>query len=167
MVAGARCRQRGVTFLALLFAVAIGAIALAGSGALWQMESRREKEKELLFAGEAYRRAIASYVERSPGAPEYPPRLADLLLDPRFPMPVRHLRRLYPDPMSRDGKWQEIRLQDRIIGVASSAIETPIKLGDFPAHQADFEGASRYSEWRFIHAAGTPGRRGAAAQRPD
>lgn len=44
-------KQEGITFLAVLFSVAIGGIALAGTGALWQMESRREKEKELLFAG--------------------------------------------------------------------------------------------------------------------
>lgn len=155
----ARTKQSGVTFLALLFAIAIGAIALAGTGALWQMESRREKEKELLFIGEEYRRAIASYYDSSPGAPQYPTQLADLLQDPRFPMPVRHLRRLYPDPMSSDGKWREIRRQERIVGIASASVAAPIKIGDFPPEQIDFAGATRYTDWQFVHSGISQGRR--------
>lgn len=140
-----------MTFLGVLFTVAIGGIALAGTGALWQMESRREKEKELLFIGEEYRRAIASYYDNSPGDPQYPAQLAELLQDPRFPMPVRHLRRLYPDPMSSDGKWREIRRQERIVGVASTSVAVPIKIADFPPEQVDFTGAAGYRDWQFIH----------------
>lgn len=151
--------QQGVTYLGLLFAVALGGIALAGTGALWQLESRRDKEKELLFAGEQYRQAIASYYDRSPGDPQYPPRLVDLLLDPRFPMPVRHLRRLYVDPMSSDGGWEVIRRDGRIVGVASRSSQSPIKIGDFPPEQAAFAGAGRYADWQFVH-------KGGAARRP-
>lgn len=147
----ARRKQAGVTFLGVLFAVAIGGIALAGTGALWQMESRREKEKELLFIGEEYRQAIASYYDNSPGDPQYPAQLADLLQDPRFPMPVRHLRRLYPDPLSSDGEWREIRRQERIVGIASASVAVPIKIADFPPEQVDFTGATRYTDWQFIH----------------
>lgn len=152
-----RSKQIGVAFLSILIAIAIGGIALAGTATLWQVESRREKEKELLFIGEEYRRAISSYYENSPGESEYPARLADLLQDPRFPMPVRHLRRLYVDPMSTDGKWREIRRQERIIGVASSSSAEPIKIGGFAQLQADFEGAKSYSEWRFIHSESNQG----------
>lgn len=152
-------KQEGITFLAVLFAIAIGGIALAGTGALWQMESRREKEKELLFAGEEYRRAIASYVDNSPGDPQYPAKLADLVQDPRFPMPVRHLRRLYPEPMSPDSQWQVIRQQGQIVGVASRSTETPIKRAGFPPGQADFENAPSYADWQFIHSGNTPSRR--------
>lgn len=151
--------QKGITFLAVLFVIAIGGIALAGTGALWQMETRREKEKELLFAGEEYRRAIASYYDNSPGDPQYPVRLADLLLDPRFPMPVRHLRRLYPEPISPAGEWQLIRQQGRIVGVASPSAETPIKVAGFQPEQAEFENAARYADWQFIHSGNTPSRR--------
>ncbi|WP_153133376.1 type II secretion system protein [Dechloromonas hortensis] len=149
----------GVTYLGLLFAVALGSIALAGTGALWQMESRRDKEKELLFIGEEYRRAIASYYDNSPADPQYPARLADLVLDPRFPMPVRHLRRLYSDPLSSDGQWQLISRQGRIVGIASRSLQAPIKIGDFPAGQADFAGASRYADWQFVHKGGASRRR--------
>ena len=152
-------RQDGVTYLAVLFAVALGSLALAGTGALWQMEARRDKEKELLFIGEEYRRAIASYYDQSPGDPQYPPRLADLVGDPRFPMPVRHLRRLYADPMSTDGQWEVIRRDGRIVGIASRSTQAPIKIGDFPAEQAEFAGASHYADWQFLHKGGAVRRR--------
>lgn len=46
MVSPPRRRQGGVSYLGLLFAVALAGIGLAGTGALWSLESRREKEKE-------------------------------------------------------------------------------------------------------------------------
>lgn len=142
--------QNGVAYLGLLFAVALGGIALAGTGIVWQLEVRREKEKQLLFVGEEYRRAIASYYDRSPSNPQFPTKLADLVLDPRFPMPVRHLRRLYREPMMPDGQWQLIRQQGAIIGVASRSLDEPIKVGGFPESQAEFEGAKRYVDWQFV-----------------
>ena len=144
-------REAGFTYIGLLFAIAMAGIALAGIGVLWQMESRREKEKELLFVGEEYRRAISSYYTRSPGGTgQYPQKLEDLLLDTRFPNPVRHLRRLYREPMMSDGQWELIRQQGRIIGVASRSQDLPIKIAGFSPEQDDFEGAVSYTEWRFV-----------------
>lgn len=144
-------RQGGLTYIGLLFAVAIAGIAMAGTGVLWQLESRREKEKELLFIGEEYRRAINSYYDKSPGGDkQHPEKIEDLLLDKRFPMPVRHLRRHYRDPMTADGEWELIRQQGRIIGIASKSVDKPIKIAGFTAEQEGFEGAERYSEWRFL-----------------
>lgn len=146
-----KSRQAGFTYLGLLFAVALAGIALAGTGALWQLESRREKEKELLFIGEQYRQAIGSYLERSPGDnKQYPEKLTDLLEDKRFPNPVRHLRRLYRDPMTADGEWELIRQQGRIFGVASRSSQKPVKIAGFTADQQDFEGAEKYGDWRFV-----------------
>ena len=155
-------REAGFTYIGLMFAIAIAGIALAGIGVLWQMESRREKEKELLFVGEEYRRAIGSYFSKSPGGDtQFPQKLEDLLLDTRFPNPVRHLRRLYREPMNPDGQWELIRQQGRIIGVVSRSQEVPIKIAGFGPEQEDFEGAVSYSEWRFI-SNGTTGQVGAA-----
>lgn len=152
--ATAHAGEAGFTFLGLLFAVAIASLALAGTGVLWHFEGRREKEKELLFVGEAYRRAIASYYDASPGTTkEYPKRLEDLLLDSRFPMPVRHLRRLYRDPMSGDNNWKLTLVQERITGVASRSGDQPIKVAGFSAEQAGFEQARSYADWRFEHGA--------------
>lgn len=144
--------QGGYTYLGLLFAVALAGIALAGTGSLWELESRREKEKELLFIGEEYRQAIGSYFDRTPGADkQYPGKLDDLLQDKRFPMPVHHLRRLYRDPMTPDGSWELIRSQGKIIGVASKSSGKPVKIAGFSLLQEDFEGAESYAGWRFTH----------------
>lgn len=144
-------REGGFTFIGLMFAVAIMGIALAGVGVLWQMEGRREKEKELLFIGEQYRKAISSYHEKSPGGAKlFPEKLEDLLQDNRFPRPIRHLRRLYADPMTADGKWELIRQEGRIIGVASFSRQVPIKIAGFPKEFEDFESAASYADWRFI-----------------
>lgn len=146
-----RHRQAGITFLIVLFAMAIAGIALAGTGVLWQLESRREKEKELLFIGEEYRRAIDRYYDKTPGeAKQYPEKLEDLLQDKRFPMPIHHLRRLYRDPMTQKVDWELIKQQGRITGVASQSHDEPIKIAGFAAGQEEFEGADSYAKWRFI-----------------
>jgi type II secretory pathway pseudopilin PulG len=144
-------RESGVTYVILLFAVAISSIALAGTGALWQMENRREKEMELLFIGEQYRLAINSYYAKTPGGgKQFPVKLEDLLLDKRFPNPVTHLRRLYPDPMIADGQWELIRQQGQIVGIVSRSIDKPIKIAGFLPEQEGFQGAEKYSDWRFF-----------------
>lgn len=166
-------RQGGVSYLGLLFAVALAGIGLAGTGALWSLESRREKEKELLFIGEEYRRAIASYYDKGPnGVREYPEKLENLLRDTRFPMPVHHLRRLYRDPLTNSPDWELIRLQGRISGVASRADGKPVKTAGFAARQEGFEGAASYRDWRFTHdpgaaAAAPAGTQGAPTGTPE
>ena len=149
-------RQGGFTYIGLLFAVALVGIALAGTGSLWHLESRREKEKELLFIGEEFRQAIGSYHEQSPGLDkQYPEKLDDLVEDKRFPMPIHHLRRIYRDPMTQSGEWVLIRQQGRIIGVASKSADKPIKISGFADGQDGFEGASSYAEWLFTSAGGS------------
>jgi len=148
-------RQSGFTYIGLLFAVALVGITLAGTGTLWHLESRREKEKELLFIGEEFRQAIGRYYEQTPGSEkQYPEKLDDLLQDKRFPMPVRHLRRIYRDPLWPDGKWGLIQSQGKIIGVASKSTGQPIKVAGFSPEQQDFDGAASYSEWRFTYSGG-------------
>ena len=152
MVKGSHCRQRGATYLGLLFAVALAGIALAGAGTLWSLESRRDKERELLFIGEEYRRAIASYYDKGPnGVREYPQKLEDLLQDRRFPMPVHHLRRLYRDPMTNSRDWELLRVQGGISGIASRATGKPLKVAGFSAQQDGFESAASYQSWQFSH----------------
>jgi len=149
-------REAGFTFIGLMFAIAIAGIALAGTGVLWHMESRREKEKELLFIGEQYRMAISTYYDKSPGgAKQFPEKLEDLLQDNRFPNPTRHLRRLYRDPMTPDGQWELIRLEGRIVGIASRGTEQPIKIAGFTPDQEGFESAEKYSGWRFMSKIGS------------
>jgi len=56
-----RRRARGFTYLAVLFIVAILLGGLALVGEMWETSARREKEAELLFIGNQYRRAVGFY----------------------------------------------------------------------------------------------------------
>ena len=98
--------QRGFSYLLLLFAVAALGIASAGSALMWSMLAQTERERELLFIGGEFSRALQRYFDASPAEPKrYPATLQDLLEDKRQPTPLRHLRKLYFDPMTRSQDW--------------------------------------------------------------
>lgn len=164
---GAR-RQRGFTYLGVLFAVALAGVALAAVGRMWQTEALREKEKQLLFVGDQYRRAIESYYQSTPGgANQYPQRLEDLLHDRRYPTIKRHLRRLYPDPVTGSTNWGLVLQQQRIVGVHSTAQAAPLKRAGFPERYVAFEKADTYAGWVFRAAdPKPPGAPGAAPVTP-
>lgn len=109
---------------------------------------QRENESELLFRGEAYIQAIASYYHAIPGRPEYPRRLADLEKDPRF-LFKRHIRTLYGEPIS--GEWRLLtNAEGRVVGVASSSASRPLKSGNFSERFSEFSDAQHYHDWQFI-----------------
>jgi len=144
-------RQQGFTLLVLLFLIAGFGVAMAALGTLWGALAQREKEAELLFVGDQYRRAIESYYFRTPGKDKnYPPNLEALLRDPRFPATVRHLRRLYLDPFSGSLEWGLVRdARGGIIAVFSTAPGTPYKTAGFPLIYESFEGGTEYRGWVF------------------
>jgi len=147
-----RLRQAGFTYLTVMFIVAILLGGLAIVGETWETSARREKEAELLFIGNQYRRAIGLYYLATPGPNKmYPRQIEDLLKDPRQPGTVRHLRKLFPDPMT--GKeFVVIKGGDGgVQGVASASDVAPLKVAGFRVRDAIFEGAQKYSEWKFIH----------------
>jgi type II secretory pathway pseudopilin PulG len=143
-------RQRGFTYLGLMIVVAIMGAGLAAFGQIASHAAQREKEAELLFRGEQYRAAIESYYKKEQ---RYPKALADLVEDKRYPMPVRHLRRLYADPMTGSTEWGLVEVPGGggVMGVYSKADAAPIKTGNFPLVYQAFEEASAYSDWKFIH----------------
>lgn len=142
----------GFTYLGLLVFIALMGIALAGTGLVWHAESRRLKERDLLFAGEQYRRAIGMYYERSPGEKKFPKTLEDLLLDRRYPNVQRYLRRIYVDPMTASKTWGIVGgAEGGIVGVYSLSEDKPVKQANFRQGQADFEGREKYSDWRFVY----------------
>ena len=143
----------GYTYVAVLLAVALIGVGLAAAGEVWRHVAQREKEQELLFVGNQFRRAIASYYERTPASVKrYPAKLEDLLQDPRFPGTQRHLRKIYPDPMSGKPVWGLIPAPDGgIMGVHSLSDARTIKSSSFLMRDRSLEGTSRYSEWRFFY----------------
>lgn len=150
----------GFSYLGLLFAVAIAASALAGTGMLWHTAQQREREKELLYIGNQFRTAIASYLARTPGgALRYPPSLEDLVKDPRYPTTMRHLRKLYRDPMTGKPEWGLVPAPGGgIMGVYSQSEAAPLKRADFDSPNRVFEEHAKalgdkmtYRNWQFVH----------------
>jgi type II secretory pathway pseudopilin PulG len=148
--------QKGLTYLALLIAVAVGGGVLATIGELTSHAQQREKEAGLLFAGHQYRQAIAAYYERAPGGVKrYPQKLEDMLEDKRYPVTQRYLRKLYPDPVTGKNEWGLMEAPGGgIMGVYSLAETPPIKSGGFSAPDESFADAARYADWKFFY---TPG----------
>jgi type II secretory pathway pseudopilin PulG len=152
--------QHGFTYLGLLFAVAIIGITLATLGVVWSTQIRRDKEADLLFAGDQIRNAIGHYYAETPsGTHTYPVSLEELLQDQRWPQVHRHLRRLYIDPMTASTDWQLIPAPEGgIMGVASTSTGEPIKKANFAGADRAFYMAESYSNWQFVYKPGTRGR---------
>lgn len=151
-----RCRARGFTYIGLLIFIALAGIGLAMAGVSWQHKVRAEKEQQLLFVGNEYRKAIKSYYESAPfGVKTYPSTFQDLLLDKRFPVIKRHLRRLYPDPMTGKPEWGVYKQQGVITAVFSLSEEKPFKVAKFSKENQGFAGATSYRTWIFGLAGGT------------
>ena len=143
-------RERGFTYLTVLFLVAFMGLGLALAGEVWQTGIAREREVQLLYAGNQYRRAIERYYLS--GLNQYPRSLEDLLKDPRKPNTERYLRKLYIDPLTAKGEWGIVKGPDGgIMGVYSQSEDKPIKVAGFALVNRDFEGAAKYSDWKFFY----------------
>jgi hypothetical protein len=81
-------------------------------------------------------------------------------------MPIRHLRRIYADPMSGKAQWGIVEVPGGggIMGVYSLSEEKPIKTGNFSTRQASFEDAENYTKWTFTYS--PPGSGSRVAQVP-
>ena len=140
----------GAMLLMLMFVVALMGILLAVTGGLWHTAVMRDKEAQLLFVGGEYRRALARYTAATPpGMPSAPERLEQLLLDERQQVPVRHLRRLYRDPITDSAEWGLVKEGGRIAGVYSLGTGTPLKQAGFPAWAGEFAASKSYAAWLF------------------
>lgn len=147
----AKSRQSGFTFVWLLFFVVAMGIGLAALGNAWHTLVAREKEQELLFVGDQYRKAIAAFLNASPkGQERLPKSLDELLEDPRFPNPVRELRRPYRDPITGSAEWGLVKTADGgISGVYSLSNDPPFKTANFPQAFSSFAGLGHYRDWVF------------------
>jgi type II secretory pathway pseudopilin PulG len=142
-------RQRGFTYVGFLILVAVTGAGLAAYGEIASHAAQREKEAELLFRGNQYRDGIASYYRKEQ---RYPQSLEQLLEDKRYPMPVRHLRRLYPDPVTGSREWGLVEAPGGgVMGVYSRSPDKPIKSGNFSTADQEFTKAAAYEDWKFVH----------------
>jgi type II secretory pathway pseudopilin PulG len=143
----------GFTYLGLIIMVAIIGIAAAATLQVGSVLQRHAAEQELLEIGSEFQVALQSYANATPaGKPQSPANLQELLKDPRYPNPRRHLRKIYADPITGKEEWGTIPTLDGrgIIGVFSLAEGTPIKIGNFSPPFQSFEGKTTYRDWVFL-----------------
>jgi type II secretory pathway pseudopilin PulG len=148
-----KASEAGFTYLWVLLVVAFLGVGLVAATEVQTTLSRRSQEQALLSIGHQYRNAIARYhgAMRINGRNEYPATLDDLLQDKRFPEIRRHLRRIYPDPLTGKVEWGLTTVAGRIVGVHSLSEATPIKQDGFEAQDGSLRNKSKYSEWVFSY----------------
>lgn len=145
--------QKGFTYLAALFLIAILSAVLASVGILWSTAVQREKERELIAIGKQFRMAICQYYENSPGMLKvYPKSISDLLKDERQFATQRYLRKIYIDPMTISDRWGVITAPDGgVMGVHSLSEKISYKRMSFGVVSNQSFGKSIYSDWKFIY----------------
>jgi type II secretory pathway pseudopilin PulG len=143
----------GFTYIGVMIMIAVVSVAVTGVEEGWHKAHQRDKEQELLFIGDQFRRAIAQFYAHSPGkAPRYPATLEELLKDPRYPVTRRYLRKVYTDPMTGKAEWGLIiGPGGGIVGVHSLSQDAPVKKAHFRLADKAFEGKPKYADWVFMH----------------
>lgn len=158
-------RDRGFTYLSVIIMVAIIGLVAATALKLGATVQRSRAEQQLLVIGAAFSDALQSYADATPaGQPPQPPSLRELLRDPRFPTPRRHLRKIFVDPLTGKAEWGIVYLGGNtgVMAVYSLSEARPVKIGNFPARFQSLAGKRKISEWRFVAGGpGAPGRQGA------
>jgi type II secretory pathway pseudopilin PulG len=96
---GERPARRGYALIILMFAVFVLGLGLLIATPVWQTETQRDKEEELIFRGRQYVEAVRIYVQKNPG--RFPASLKELL-------DKKCIRRLYRDPLGPGGEWNVV-----------------------------------------------------------
>lgn len=97
-----------IMLMIVVFALALGALVALP---VWQTQVQRENERELIFRGKQFVEAVRLYQMKYPGS--FPQSFEELVEE-------RCIRRLYKDPMAKDGQWNVI-LQTGEIGAGGEA----------------------------------------------
>ena len=167
MKTGRRGAQAGYTYFGLLLAILAASLAVSAGVTLLTNDMRRDKEAELLFAGDEIRRALELYHSKNTaGMQPFPRTLEALLRDPNQLSVQRYLRKIYRDPMhdpdlpgavAENGFWVLIRDGNgQIVGVRSNSLRVPLRTSGFPKQYEGFRQAKRYADWQFLAAGGVP-----------
>lgn len=113
----------GYILLLLLIVIFIMGLGMLITVPVLETQLRREKEEELIFRGRQYQEAIRLYQQKKPGA--YPSSLEELVKE-------KCLRKIYPDPMSENGRWHLLLLptaaESRGVSVRTAETRTVDKL---------------------------------------
>jgi type II secretory pathway pseudopilin PulG len=150
---GRRVADHGFALVLLLVVIAIISGAAANALVVSGQQQRRAAEEELLAIGDEYQRALRSYMavgQTTRGAASLPRQLEDLLIDNRGTVPVRHLRKVYADPLTGSSDWGLVRdPSGGIAGVHSLSTLVPLKRTGFRIEWFRFKEAKSYKDWTF------------------
>ncbi|HOY99347.1 MAG TPA: type II secretion system protein [Candidatus Aminicenantes bacterium] len=138
-----RPSEAGYTLLILMVFISVMTVALAIALPVLETQGWREKEEELLFRGRQYVEAVRLYADKNPG--QYPKSIEELVKG-------RYLRKAFPEPMTREGKWNLILLpaQAGELGApgpkapaarGKASRSRPAKKGEEPEDAGDFAAA--------------------------
>jgi len=145
--------QAGFTYLGLIVFVFIVGLVGAATLKVDALLRRAHLERELLETGAQFSAALTSYARVTPrGQPPQPLTLDELLRDKRFPNPVRHLRKVFIDPVTGKAEWGLVTAGEggRILGVHSLSQATPLKQANFDARFSGFENREQLAQWKFM-----------------
>ena len=90
-------RESGYSLVALIASVTIMMILMAAAVPSWKYVMKNDREEELLYRGGEIADAIVRFQKKNGNA--YPTSLEQLVKG-------KFLRKLYREPMSKDGKWR-------------------------------------------------------------
>lgn len=135
--------------LVILALIALASAGLAVVSSRYTTKVQRDKEQELLELGRLYAQALKHYYDSAPGnLQRYPEALEWLTRDPRYVGAVRHLRKVYPDPIQPDKPWGLVfDTNGGIVGVFSVNAAQPLAPASPFAPAPD---AKHYSDWLFL-----------------
>lgn len=117
--------EAGYILLIVMMMATLLLISLAATLPSIYVEGQREKEKELIFRGEQYARAIMVFHEQFK---RYPTSVKELLHTNN----LSFLRKAYPDPMTRSGKWRFIHATATGVILDSKLLAPPGKKQNKP-----------------------------------
>jgi len=148
-----RSSEKGYTLVAVIVAIGVMSILMAAAVPVWRHVMKREKEKELLFRGNQYIEAIDRYYRKFG---RLPIQLEELLK-------TKCIRKLYTDPMTKDGKWELINFRGglpedrrRLPGAESSQpLATNSIIGVYSKSKDKsifiYQGKNQYNQWKFSY----------------
>ena len=162
-----RRSESGFSLVALFAGITIMMIMMAVAMPSWKYVVQNEREQELYFRGNAIATAIERYQKKNGNAA--PPSLEVLVKG-------KYLRKEYPDPMTKDGKWRLVRPGEVVLPRLSGQVgnrrgqPTPAPRTGRPGTEIGpfvgvaslsteeslrmLNGAETYDEWLFV--AGKP-----------
>ena len=107
--------ERGYSLVALVGSVTIMLILMAAAVPSWKYVMKNDREEELLYRGGEIADAIVRFQKKNANA--YPTSLEQLVTG-------KFLRKLYKEPMSKDGKWRLVH-QGQVVAPVTNPGQGP------------------------------------------